>query len=85
MQELKEGTRKMTKEENQQLQVSLETSSEQVQVKEPAATAEEVSINVNSETLSQIFEKSAKDRLNALGRLMIVTVTWKLAEFSKRQ
>ncbi len=85
MQELKEGTPKMTKEENQQLQVSLETSSEQVQVKEPAATAEEVSINVNSETLSQIFEKSAKDRLNALGRLMIVTVTWKLAELSKRQ
>ncbi len=75
----------MTKQENQRPQVSLETSSEEAQVEEPAATAEELPINVNSETLSQIFEKSAKDRLNALGRLMIVTVTWKLAELSKRQ
>ena len=75
----------MTQQENQQPQVSLETSSKEVQMEEPAATAEELLINLNSETASQIFEKSTKDRLNALGRLMIVTVDWKLVELSKRQ
>ncbi len=75
----------MTKEENHQPQISLETSSEEAQVKEPAATAEKLPINVNSETLSQIVEKSTKDYLNALERLMIVTVTWKLAELSQRK
>ena len=75
----------MTKQENQQPQVSLETSSEQAQVEEPAATAEELPINVNSETISQVFENSTKDRLNALGRLMIVSITWTLAGLSKRK
>lgn len=85
MQELKEGTYKMPKEENQQPQVSLETSSQQARVEKSAVAAEELLINVNSETLSQVFENSAKDRLNALGRLMMVSVTWTLAELSKRQ
>ncbi len=76
---------KMTEEKNQQPQVSLETSSQQALVEEPAVAAEELPINVNSETLSQVFENSAKDRLNALGRLMIVSVTWTLAELSKRK
>ena len=75
----------MTQQENQQPQVSLETSSEEAQVEEPAATAEELLINLNSETAFQIFEKSGKDTLNALGRLMIVTLNWKLVELSKRQ
>ena len=75
----------MPKEENQQPQVSLETSSQQALVEKPAVAAEELPINVNSETLSQVFENSAKDRLNALGRLMMVSVTWTLAELSKRK
>ncbi|MEG3847968.1 hypothetical protein QT971_10945 [Microcoleus sp. herbarium19] len=75
----------MPKQENQQPQVSLETPSQQALVEEPAVAAEELPINVNSETLSQVFENTAKDRLNALGRLMIVSVTWTLAELSKRK
>ena len=75
----------MTQQENQQPQVSLETSSEEAQVEERAATAEELLRNPNYETPFQIFEKSTKDTLNALGRLMIVTLNWKLVELSKRQ
>lgn len=74
----------MTQQENQQPQVSLETSFEEVQVEQPAATAEKVLINHNSETAFQIFEKSTKDTLNALGRLMILIVDRKLVELSKR-
>jgi hypothetical protein len=75
----------MPEKENQQPQVSLETSSQQALVEETAVAAEELPINVNSETLSQVFENSAKDRLNALGRLMMVSVTWTLAGISKRK
>ncbi|MEG4347562.1 hypothetical protein QUB70_30430 [Microcoleus sp. A003_D6] len=75
----------MTEEQNQQPQVSLKTSSEQAQLEQPAASAEELSINVNSESLSQLVENSGKDRLKALGRLMMVSVTWTLAELSQRK
>ena len=75
----------MTKEKNQQPQVSLETSSEQSQLATPAETAEEFAINVKSETLSQAIENNAEDRLKALGRLMMVSLTWSLAGLSKRE
>ena len=75
----------MTQQENQQPQVSLETSSEEAQVEEPAATAEELLINLNSETAFQIFEKSANDYLKALGHLTIAIVDWNLVQLSKRQ
>ena len=74
----------MTKEENHQPQVSLETSPEEAQVKEPAATVEKLP-NVNSQILCQIIEKSTKDELKALGRLMIVTINWKFPELSQRK
>jgi hypothetical protein len=73
----------MTKQENQRPQVSLETSSEEAQVEEPAATAEELPINVNSQTLSQIFEKSSKDYLKAAENLTIAIGYWTLAQLSK--
>ncbi len=76
------GDSEMTEQENQQRQVSLETFSEQVPLEEPAV-AEESSINLNSETLSQLVENNAEDRLKALGRLMIVSLTWSLAGLSK--
>lgn len=73
----------MTEQKNQQRQVSLETFSEQVPLEEPAAVAEESSINLNSETLSQLVENNAEDRMKALGRLMMVSLTWSLAGLSK--
>ncbi|MEG4520597.1 MULTISPECIES: hypothetical protein [unclassified Microcoleus] len=75
----------MTEEKNQQPQVSLETSSEQPLLEKPAETAEELSINVKSENLSQAVENNAEDRLKALGRLMMVSLTWSLAGLSKRE
>ncbi len=75
----------MTEQKNQQPQVRLETSSEQPQLKKPAETTEEFSINVKSETLSQAVENNAEDRLKALGRLMMVSLTWSLAGLSKRE
>lgn len=75
----------MTEEKNQQPQVSLETSSEQRQWEKPAETAEELSINVKSQTLSQAVEKNAEERLKALARLMMVSLTWSLAGLSKRE
>jgi len=85
MQSLKEVTQKMTKEENQQPQVSLETSSERDQSEESAATVEESSINVNSEALSQIIEKNGEDYLKALRRLMMARLALSLAGISKRK
>ncbi len=75
----------MTKEGNHQPQVSLETPPEEDQVKEAAATAEELPINVNSETLSQIIENSNKNYLNALRSFIFLTIDWKFAEFSQRK
>lgn len=75
----------MTEEKNQQPQVSLETSSEQPQLEKSAETAEELSINLKSETLSQAVENNAEERLKALGRLMMVSLTWSLAGLSKRE
>lgn len=75
----------MKEEKNQQPQVSLETSSEQPQLEKPAETPEELSINLKSETLSQTVENNAQDRLKALGRLMMVSLTWSLAGLSKRE
>ncbi|MEG3835955.1 MULTISPECIES: hypothetical protein [unclassified Microcoleus] len=75
----------MTEEKNQQPQVSLETSSEQPQLEKPAETAEELSKNLKSETLSQLVENNAEERLKALGRLMMVSLTWSLAGLSKRE
>jgi hypothetical protein len=73
----------MTKEQHQQPQVRLETSSEQVESDKIAATAEEFSVNVKSETVSEAVENSAQDGLKALGRLMMVSLTWSLAGLSK--
>jgi len=73
----------MTEEENQQPQVSLEISSEQVESEKIAATADELSVNVKSETVSEAVENSAQDALKALGRLMMVSLTWSLAGLSK--
>ncbi|MEG4046527.1 hypothetical protein [Microcoleus sp. Pol17_C1] len=75
----------MTEEKNQQPQVSLETSSEQPQLEKSAENAQEFSINLKSETLSQTVENNAEDRLKALGRLMMVSLTWSLAGLSKRE
>ncbi|MEG4112554.1 MULTISPECIES: hypothetical protein [unclassified Microcoleus] len=75
----------MTEEKNHQPQVSLETSSEQPLLEKPAETAEELSIDVKFETLSQAVENNAEERLKALGRLMMVSLTWSLAGLSKRE
>lgn len=77
------GDSEMTEQQNPQRQVSLEIFSEQVSLEEPAAVAEASSINLNSETLPQFVENNAEDRLKALGRLMMVSLTWSLAELSK--
>ena len=74
----------MTQQENQQPQVSLETSFEEVQVEQPAARAEKVLINRNSETAPQIFENSTNNYLKAMGNLTIAIGDWTLAQLSKR-
>ncbi len=73
----------MTAEQNQQQQVSLEAFSEQAQSEKAAAIADEFSVNVKFETLSQTVENNEKDRLKALARLMMVSLTWSLAGLSK--
>jgi hypothetical protein len=75
----------MTEEKNQQPQVSLKTSSEQPQLEKPAETPAESSRNVKSETLFQAVENNAEQRLKALARLMMVSLTWSMAGLSKRQ
>jgi hypothetical protein len=75
----------MTQEKNQQPQVSLKKSSEQPLLGKPAETAAEFSRNVNSETLFQAVENNAEQRLKALSRLMMVSLTWSMAGLSKRQ
>ena len=75
----------MTEEKNQQPQVSLKTSSEQPQLGKPAETAAELSRNVKSETLFQAVGNNAEQRLKALARLMMVSLTWSMAGLSKRQ
>jgi hypothetical protein len=77
------GDSEMTEKENQQQQVSLEKISEQISLEEPAAVAEASSINLNSETLPQFIENNAEDRMKALARLMMVSLTWSLAELSQ--
>ncbi|MEO6862340.1 MAG: hypothetical protein ABI180_12550 [Microcoleus sp.] len=77
------GDSEMTEQENQQPQVSLETSSEQVESEKVAATADEFSVNVKFETVSEAVENSAQERLKALSRLMMVSLTWSLAGLSK--
>ena len=74
----------MTQQENQQPPVSLETSFEEVQVEEPAATADKVLINRNPETAPQIFENSNDNYLKAMGNLTIAIGDWTLAQLSKR-
>ncbi|WP_445171187.1 hypothetical protein [Microcoleus sp.] len=75
----------MTEEKNQQPQVSLKTSSEQTQLEKSAETAAEWSRNVKSETQFQAIENNAEQRLKALDRLMMVSLTWSMAGLSKRQ
>lgn len=75
----------MTEQKNQQPQVTLETSSEQPPLEKPTETPEELSRNVKSETLSQAVENNAEERLKALARLMMVSLTWSLAGLSKRE
>jgi hypothetical protein len=77
------GDSVMTEEQNQHPQVSLETSSEQPQSEKAAVTADEFSVNVKSETVAQIIQNSEKDRLKALGRFLIVSLTWSMAGLSK--
>ena len=75
----------MTQQKNQQPQVSLKTSSEQPLLEKPAETVAEWSRNVKSETLFQAVENNAEQRLKALARLMMVSITWSMAGLSKRQ
>ncbi|WP_377475560.1 MAG: hypothetical protein P2A85_22235 [Microcoleus anatoxicus] len=48
-------------------------------------TAEELPVNVNSKTASQVFGSHGEDRLKALARLMMVSFTWSMAELSQRK
>jgi hypothetical protein len=75
----------MTEAKNQQPQVSLKTSSEQPLLEKTAETAAELSRNVKSETQFQAVENNAEQRLKALARLMMVSLTWSMAGLSKRQ
>lgn len=83
MQSLKEVTQKMTKEQNQEPQVSLEVSSEPAQSEKAAETADGFSENVKSETASQIIENSGKEYFNALEDFLIASINWKLLELFK--
>jgi hypothetical protein len=75
----------MTQEKNQQPQASLKTSSEQPLLEKPAEAAAPCSRNVKPETLFQAVENNAEQRLKALARLMMVSLTWSMAGLSKRQ
>lgn len=75
----------MIEKENQQSQVSLETSSDKAELEKPAAATQDLSENDNSQTESKGFENNGEDRLKALGRLMMVSLTWSLAGLSKRK
>ena len=75
----------MTEQKNQQPQVGLKTSSEQPLLEKPAETAAEFSRNVKSQTQFQAVENNAEQRLKALARLMMVSLTWSMAGLSKRQ
>ncbi|MEK0177894.1 MAG: hypothetical protein EAZ78_23320 [Oscillatoriales cyanobacterium] len=48
-------------------------------------TAEELPVNVKSQTASQVFGSHGEDRLKALARLMMVSFTWSMAELSQRK
>ena len=72
----------MREKENHQSQVSLEESSDKAELKKPPAT-QDLSENDNSQTESQAFENHGEDGLKALGRLMMVSLTWSLAGLSK--
>jgi hypothetical protein len=75
----------MLQEPNQQPKVSLETSAEKSELEEAAVIPQELSINVNSQTASIEFQNNGEDRLKAIGRLMMVSLTWSLAGISKRK
>jgi hypothetical protein len=75
----------MLQEPNQQPKVSLETSAEKSELEEAAVIPQELSINVNSQTASIEFQNDGEDRLKAIGRLMMVSLTWLLAGISKRK
>jgi hypothetical protein len=75
----------MLQEPNQQPKVSLETSAEKSELEEAAVIPQELSINVNSQTASIEFQNDGEDRLKAIGRLMMVSLTWSLAGISKRK
>ena len=75
----------MTKEQNQEPQVSFEASSEPAQSEKAAETADGFSENVKSETASQIIENSGKEYLNALEHFLIARIDWKLSELFQRK
>jgi hypothetical protein len=75
----------MLQEPNPQPKVSPETSAEKSELEEAAVSAQESSINVNVKTESTQFQNNGEDRLKALARLMMVSLTWSLAGISKRK
>jgi hypothetical protein len=75
----------MTEQKNQQPQASLKTSSEQPLLEKPAEAPAELLRNVKSETQFQAVENNAEQRLKALARLMMVSLTWSMAGLSKRE
>jgi len=75
----------MSKEENQQSQVSIETSYDKAEFKKPAAATQELSENHNYQTESKPVKNNGEDGLKALARLMMVSLTWSMAELSQRK
>lgn len=76
----------MIEKENQHSQVNLEISScARSELETLAAATQELSENDNSQTEFQAFENNGEDGLKALGRLMMVSLTWSLAGLSKRK
>jgi hypothetical protein len=75
----------MSKEENQQSQVSIETSYDKAELKKPAAATHELSENDHSQTESKPVENNGEDGLKALARLMMVSLTWSMAGLSQRK
>ncbi|MEG4395766.1 hypothetical protein [Microcoleus sp. BROC3] len=76
----------MIEKENQPSKVSLEISScDKAELETLAAATQDLSENDNSQTEFQAFENNGEDGLKALGRLMMVSLTWSLAGLSKRK
>lgn len=65
--------------------LGLGTSAKNADLEESIVTAEELPVNVKSNTASEVFESHGEDRLKALARLMMVSFTWSMAQLSQRK